>query len=323
VRVKTDDETPGFLDLPLWGRFPIVVINYDVDETGKENGQCSVSMTLTRAGVTVEERWKFEGGFEGGTALAAEELKLVAIDKFDEALKGNADSNILVSAFTKFKEGLIGVIGRVQGTVSQLNAMTNEVVGITNLIAQGIRSPRELAQALFSAADSIVTGIMEIKNSADDTVFYFRDNVKNVLLQFLFKNNYILDTETVTVRQTMNKEASENLYRTVSLCAAAQMFIQIENPSYQQAKGYWALYEKLEASVDQSDPAIYWILQNMRIAAARELAARSLDMEMIKNIAVPVPLLYLAHYLGCDNETLRQLNKPADSFVMSGEVIYV
>jgi prophage DNA circulation protein len=323
LRVKTDDETPGFLDLPLWGRFPVVVLNYEVEEKGKESGQCSVSITLTRAGVTVEERWKFEGGFEGKTALARGALAEKAIEQFNKDLKDNIDPAAMVSAFDRFTKNLIGIIGRAQGVVSHLNAMTNEVVGITNLIAQGIRSPRELAQALFSAADSIVTGIMEIKNSADDTASYFRDNFKNILSQFLSKSNYSLDTEAATVKQTITREASENLYRTMSLCAAAQIFVQLESPTYQQAKNYWALYEKLEASVDQSNPAIYRAVQNMRIAAVRELAARNLDTELVKHIAVPVPLLYLAHYLGCDNEKLRQLNKPADSFVMSGEVIYV
>jgi hypothetical protein len=132
-----------------------------------------------------------------------------------------------------------------------------------------------------------------------------------------------LDAEVVTVKQMANKTASENLYRTMCLCAAGQLLVRLEAPSYQQARSYWALYEKLETGVDQSDPAVYRAVQNMRIAAARELAARSLDAEMVRHINEPVPLLYLAHHLGCDNEKLRELNKPEDSFVMRGAVSYV
>jgi prophage DNA circulation protein len=34
LRMRTDDDTPGFLDMPLWGRFPVVVVSYDVEEKG-------------------------------------------------------------------------------------------------------------------------------------------------------------------------------------------------------------------------------------------------------------------------------------------------
>jgi hypothetical protein len=132
-----------------------------------------------------------------------------------------------------------------------------------------------------------------------------------------------LDTDAVTVKQVITKGAAENLFRTVALCAAGQIFLRLENPTYQQVKGYWELYEKLEASVDRSDPAVYRALQDLRIAAARELSSRSLDAERSRRINAPVPLLYLAHYLGCGDETLRRLNHPADSFVMEGEVRYV
>ena len=325
LRIKTDDDTPGFLDLPLWGRFPVVVTSHDVEEKGKENGQCSVSITLTRAGVTVEERWKFEGGFEGKTDLAAGELEAAATDSFDKDLKDNADSGTLASGFGKLKESLIGVIGRIQGAASALDAMTNEVTGITGLIAQGVRAPRDLARALFSAAAGITAGVMEIKNSAGDTVSLFRtrDNMTNILMQFLSASGYRLNTEAITVKQTIAKETTENLYRTMSLCAAARLLVRLENPTCQQAKNYWALYEKLEASVNQSDPAMYRAIQDMRIATSRELAARGLVTELVRHVNVPVPLLYLAHHLGCDNEKLRALNKPADSFVMQGDVRYV
>jgi hypothetical protein len=98
---------------------------------------------------------------------------------------------------------------------------------------------------------------------------------------------------------------------------------QLESPTYRQAQNYWALYEKLEASIDQSDPAVYRAIRNMRIAVSAELAARSLDTELTRRISTPVPLLYLALHLGCGNETLRTLNRPEDSFVMKGDVRYV
>ncbi|MDR1318190.1 MAG: DNA circularization N-terminal domain-containing protein [Treponema sp.] len=328
LREKTGDDAPGFLDLPLWGRFPMVVVSYDIEEKGKENGQCSLAVTFTRAGVTTEERWNLEGGgfdFYRKTEAEAATLREEAVNSFDKALAGNTDTDALAGGFTRFKETLVGIIGRIQGAVSGLNAMTNAATGITNLIAQGVRAPRELAGALFSAAGSIVTGVMEIKNSAVDAAAYFSglNGIKNTLLQFLSLDNYRLDTEAVTVKQMITKGAAENLFRTAGLYAAGQILVQLENPTYQQVKGYWELYEKLEASVDRSDPAMYRTLQDLRIAAARELSSRSLDAERSRRISASVPLLYLAHYLGCGDETLRRLNNPADSFVMEGEVRYV
>lgn len=327
LRITTDDVNTGFIDLPLWGRFPVVVDTYDVEEKGKENGQCSVSLTFTRAGVTVEERWNFEGnGFDafGKTTASARLLEEAAIQNFEKALEGNVDTNTLVQGFTKARDTLIGAVGRVQGAISTLNQMTNTVVGITNLIAQGIRSPQELAEALFGAVASIVTGIMEVKNTWDNTVSYFRNssNYKKILLQFLSADTYKSDMETVTIKQHITKDCIDNLYRTAALTAAGQILVQTEM-TYEEARGYWALYEKLEASVDQNNPDVYRAVRDMRLSTSRELAVRKLDIELQKNISLPVPLLYLTEILGCNDEKLRRLNTISDSFIVQGNVVYV
>jgi hypothetical protein len=44
---------------------------------------------------------------------------------------------------------------------------------------------------------------------------------------------------------------------------------------------------------------------------------------MTRRISVAAPLLYLAYYLGCDEDKIRKLNSVADSFVIEGDVIYV
>jgi prophage DNA circulation protein len=326
LRVITTDDAPGYLDLPLWGRFPVVVVDFNIEEKGQENGQCAVSLTLTRAGVTTAERWKFEGTFEGRTALAAKTLEEAAVEQFEKKLEDGADPAALSTGFTKLKESLLGAVGRVQGAESQLNNMTNAAMGLANLLAQGVQSPKELAQALFSAAAGIVAGIFEIKNSVEETIAYFRtrDNIKNALIQFLSKNNYTLNIEAITARQNITKAASENLYRTMAYCAAGQILVQLDNATYQQTQEYWALYEQLEASLDKSDPAMYGAIESMRIATAQELANKDVSVELQKNIQKPVPLLYVAHFLACDDEKLRQLNPGiADSFVLKGNITYV
>jgi hypothetical protein len=51
--------------------------------------------------------------------------------------------------------------------------------------------------------------------------------------------------------------------------------------------------------------------------------SNTLSNEMKRAVDAPLPLLYLAHYLGCDTARLRQLNRIADSFVVKGSVVYV
>jgi prophage DNA circulation protein len=64
LRVKTSDDAPGFIDFPFWGRFPVVVIDYEIAENTDEKGQCAVSLTFKRAGVSItgmkkrNRRWK-------------------------------------------------------------------------------------------------------------------------------------------------------------------------------------------------------------------------------------------------------------------------
>jgi prophage DNA circulation protein len=326
LRVTTDDEAPGHIDLPLWGRFPVAVISYDLDERARENGRCAVSITLTRAGVPAEERRQSPEDYEETAALARRNLDAAALEEMEKKLRDNAaDPAALASGFTKLKGTLIGIIGRVQGAQNQLDAMTNSVTAITNLLAQGVRAPLDLTQALTNAVASMTAGIMEIKNSADTTVAYFRtrDNVKNMLMQFLSAWNYTADTEAVTVKQYAAREAVENLYKTTALGAAGEIMTRLDGVTRRQAQGYWALYQELENSVDQNNPLVFRAVRNMRLAVSRSLASRDRAAELTKYIPRPAPLLYLAHYLGCDGETLRRLNAVADSFVIRGEVIYV
>jgi len=57
LRVRTDDDSPGVLDLPFWGRFPVVVgEDYHVSESSDEQGQCRLSIPFVRAGSSPAER---------------------------------------------------------------------------------------------------------------------------------------------------------------------------------------------------------------------------------------------------------------------------
>jgi hypothetical protein len=142
-------------------------------------------------------------------------------------------------------------------------------------------------------------------------------------LQFLSESKFSLDTTAVTVRQAETKKATENLYRTVSLAAASKLLMQMDDVTYQKMSGYWVLYEKLEASIDLENPDVYQAISEMRATLSEVLRNTALSAEQKRNIAKPVPLLFLSHHLGCDDERLRSMNLIEDSFLVSGEIAYV
>jgi len=325
LRIKTDDETPGYLDLPLWGRFPVVVAEYDVEEKGRENGQCAVSLTFKRAGVPLEERWGFAGDYANAAVTAGENLEASSVKRFKDRLKVFFDANAMAANFNAVTKTLLDFTGRIQGARSKINNITGSVMNLTTLISRGTRAPVELSQALFGAAAGIVSGLMEIKNSADETVAYFRtrDNIKNMLLLFFSSDSYTTGAQAITVNEYATKEETENLFKTVALAAAGQILLAEEDVSYQQALGYWDMFRRLEDSVKQDDPAVYRALEDMRIALAQAISSRNMMVELNKNIPEPSPLLHVSHSLGCDDETLRRLNMIEDAFLVRGSLTYV
>jgi prophage DNA circulation protein len=366
LRVPTDDDNPGYIDLPFWGRFPVVVDdNYEVSEHTDEQGQCAISISFTRAGVSVTERLDSLPSADVQLENAAGNLENAAIDDFESNLSGGRlDNATFASGFGQIKIALLGVIGRIQGAQTVLNTMTNEVLGITNLINRGIRAPYELAKALFNAGASIAGGIMEIKNSiamygrmfnkasgggssgsndspgsggngssdsgvsrtssstANKPSLPLPDNEKNALVQFLSASTYTIPAEAVTVSQEATKKAIENLYRTMAFLVSSKIIANMDSLTYQKAGAYWRLIKRLAENIDQESPAVYAAIQDMCSALARKLSGRELSTEMSRRVSL-APLLYLAYFLGCDEDKIRELNSVADSFTVEGNVIYV
>lgn len=269
LQVPTDDDNPGTLDLPLWGRFKVIVKDWNVDEEKAKTGLSDISIELVRAGYSDTNR--FEAAASSLPALNVEsavaDLKNKAVSSFAAAVEKSKDVTTLASGFGKITKTLASIVGRVQGAISKLNEMTNKINAITSLVAQGIRAPKELAQAFISAAFGIVTGVMEIKNAADETASYFMGNdsdnddnasnsvsgnssstssnlsamqsesvmqkfiarnEKNVLMQFLTAASYELDEETITEQQYNTKTAMENLYRAAAFGVCAQLLTKLD-----------------------------------------------------------------------------------------------
>ena len=345
-QVPTDDDTPGFLDLPLWGRFKVVVETWNVDEEKQKNGMSEISLELKRAGYSDTKRLDtaIANLSKQNVDSAVSNLKKVSVASFAKTIEKAKDTNMLASGFRNLTKALANIVGRIQGASSVMNSMVSKINSVTSLIAQGIRAPKELAQGFVSAVYGIVSGVLEIKNAADETASYFmgsddedsdsgdsvmekfiQRNEKNVVMNFLTASNYELSDEAITEQQWNTKKAVENLYRMTAFGAVAQLFVKIDpdTQSFDKQSGLWTLFEFLEESIDKENPDVYAAVEETRIACAETLLTYSYDRELKRHIRQSMPLLPLALYLGCDAEKIRRLNEVADSFLIEGDVIYV
>lgn len=345
-QVPTDDDTPGFLDLPLWGRFKVVVETWNVDEEKQKNGMSEISLELKRAGYSDTKRLDtaIANLNKQNVDSAVSNLKKVSVASFAKTIEKAKDTNMLASGFGNLTKALANIVGRIQGASSVMNSMVSKINSVTSLIAQGIRAPKELAQAFVSAVYGIVSGVLEIKNAADETASYFmgsddedsdsgdsvmekfiQRNEKNVVMNFLTASNYELSDEAITEQQWNTIKAVENLYRMTAFGAVAQLFVKIDpdTQSFDKQSGLWTLFEFLEESIDKENPDVYAAVEETRIACAETLLTYSYDRELKRHIRQSMPLLPLALYLGCDAEKIRRLNEVADSFLIEGDVIYV
>lgn len=345
-QVPTDDDTPGFLDLPLWGRFKVVVETWNVDEEKQKNGMSEISLELKRAGYSDTKRLDtaIANLNKQNVDSAVSNLKKVSVASFAKTIEKAKDTNMLASGFENLTKALANIVGRIQGASSVMNSMVSKINSVTSLIAQGIRAPKELAQAFVSAVYGIVSGVLEIKNAVDETASYFmgsddedsdsgdsvmekfiQRNEKNVVMNFLTASNYELSDEAITEQQWNTKKAVENLYRMTAFGAVAQLFVKIDpdTQSFDKQSGLWTLFEFLEESIDKENPDVYAAVEETRIACAETLLTYSYDRELKRHIRQSMPLLPLALYLGCDAEKIRRLNEVADSFLIEGDVIYV
>lgn len=349
LRVKTNDDEPGYLDLPLWGRFAVVVTDWRIGEDGEKAGECDLSLTFRRAGVSETKRLSSSNLKVINISSLTSRLQSAAVEDFVGKVSSKLDTETLTSGFEKFKTSLISVIGRIQGVKAKLNEITMKCNAVTSLIAQGVDTPRELALSLVSAFCGIVSGIAEIKTafesyaawndtfSSDESEpsdggfsegsaiaeLVVRNNSAKIAQHFLSAAETTLDLECITEEQRNTKRELENLNRTLSFCAAAEILCEFDMGTYQNQQGLWSLLEKLEDSLDLENSDVYAAVEDLRIATADAFLEKNAAVELTKKVPNATPLLTLSQMLGCDEKKIRKMNSVYDSFLMSGEVKYV
>ena len=97
----------------------------------------------------------------------------------------------------------------------------------------------------------------------------------------------------------------------------------MQSQSYDKTANLFALYDRLERSVDLEDTEVYGAVMELRRALSKELASKDLSAELSITLNAGMPLLTLARYLGADESVLRKLNFIEDSFAIEGDLRYV
>lgn len=82
LQIETSDDECGYLEIPTWGRFPVVVKTYDVEEATKAKGQCSISITFVRAGLSGDSRL-----YESSNQLIQENVEDTTAEFKEKAIK--------------------------------------------------------------------------------------------------------------------------------------------------------------------------------------------------------------------------------------------
>jgi len=328
--IPTSDDQPGFFDHPLWGRFKVIVENYNIQESADENGQCEISLTLKRAGVSLEKR---AAALARTDFIKPKEVALIAAEEFARTEANNINETALteintatlLQSFGSIKAILSKGIGGIRAAQTILNTVTNELNGVTNLIDQGIKEPMALARTMINSIFSIVGTVLSVSDSAEAVIDYFFkfDNKKNLMMMFLSFFNLRIPVDTVTVNQAKTKILIENFFRTVSLCASAELMTRIDDINLKEINGYWSLYANLENEINLENPDLYKAVVEMRATLSQTLKRKTIRDELQKNIIKPVSLLSLSHYLGCGDEKIWAMNLIEDSLLISGEVSYV
>lgn len=332
LRVATSDDSPGHVTLPSWGRFGVVVSDWDISEETNKQGQFPVSLSFLRVGLSESSRQAASTQSAKTLASALESQSSQAQAVFVDVLEDGVSTSAIQTGFTELSNALLRMVGRVQATKSLLNSMSAKVQSIVSLIDQGVRSPEELAAALYSAVAGIVDGISGtvddidtlLSDDDDDDVLSTADNAQNVALSFLATASFVPDISVATIKDQATKTAIQNLYRSAAFYGAAALIPSVSSSSLDRFLNLFGLFRTLEDSIDYDDPDLYSACTDLRIAVAAELDDLELYHVSAMKIAIPMPTLALAQNLGIDYGDFRSLNPSMeDEFLVVGEASYV
>lgn len=342
-KIKTDDENPAFIFLPLYPRLKVTLENWSIDEKANENGQCKIELNFNLCAETSVRLWRRKND-ENYNFLNIEDAKNnvqeIANKNLEKKLENNFNYDTFLSGINNVSSKLSNVIGMIQGKADYINDMARAINTISSTIAQGIRTPSVFADALQNVVSSIVNGIIDIKQSLNETaessksfaaggqssinsilpIENAKNNEKKVLLQFLNFYNYDTTKDTISFNEMNTAKESDNFIKIIAVTAAASIIIQIDD-SKEKIKNYLELYDKLNDSINKDDYELNNALIDLKISVIEELKIKELKKLRKIKFNKNMTLLNAEHFLNSYN--LRDFNFIEDSFVLPKEIFYV
>lgn len=331
-KIKTDDENPAFIFLPLYPRLKVTLENWSIDEKANENGQCKIELNFNLCAETSvrknDENYNFLNIED-----AKNNVQEIANKNLEKKLENNFNYDTFLSGINNVSSKLSNVIGMIQGKADYINDMARAINTISSTIAQGIRTPSVFADALQNVVSSIVNGIIDIKQSVNETaesskslinsilpIENAKNNEKKVLLQFLNFYNYDTTKDTISFNEMNTAKESDNFIKIIAVTAVASIIIQIDD-SKEKIKNYLELYDKLNDSINKDDYELNNALIDLKISVIEELKIKELKKLRKIKFNKNMTLLNAEHFLNSYN--LRDFNFIEDSFVLPKEIFYV
>lgn len=338
-KIKTDDENPAFIFLPLYPRLKVTLENWSIDEKANENGQCKIELNFNLCAETSvrknDENYNFLNIED-----AKNNVQEIANKNLEKKLENNFNYDTFLSGINNVSSKLSNVIGMIQGKADYINDMARAINTISSTIAQGIRTPSVFADALQNVVSSIVNGIIDIKQSLNETaessksfaaggqssinsilpIENAKNNEKKVLLQFLNFYDYDTTKDTISFNEMNTAKESDNFIKIIAVTAVASIIIQIDD-SKEKIKNYLELYDKLNDSINKDDYELNNALIDLKISVIEELKIKELKKLRKIKFNKNMTLLNAEHFLNSYN--LRDFNFIEDSFVLPKEIFYV
>lgn len=328
-KIKTDDENPAFIFLPLYPRLKVTLISWSIDENANENGQCKIELNFNICSEETSENIYNSIDIED----AKKNIQEIANNNLEKKLEKNFSYDTFLSSINNISSKLSNIIGMIQGKADYINDMARAINTISSAVAQGVRTPSVFANALQNAISSIVNGVIEIKQSANETIENSKslinsmlprenaeNNEKKVLLQFLNFYNYDTTGNTISFNEMNTAKESDNFMKIIAVTAVASLIIQMDN-SKEKIKNYLELYDKLNNSINKDDYGLNNALIDLKISIIEELKIKELKKLRKIKFNKNMTLLNAQHFLNSYN--LRDFNFIEDSFVLPKEVFYV
>jgi len=341
---STDDDSPGTIELPSWGRLPVVVQDWEIEEENQKQGLATFSLTFVRAGLSVIKR-TLEASVRKSLAApqvqgAAEQLKTRSCIILEKKLPASALSpNMLRQAFSTISGKLQELVGRVQAAKMVIEQAAASVQSLISLIAQGVSSPKVLALAMFGAYQTIASAVLDLLDSEDlssqvepvKQILNGHLNGRNVLLQ-LMAEDMRLDLPVGSSRDAITLAAVTAVHQAGIFYACGLILPTAANISQSQARDLisqsqardlFALFVEIENRIDRSDPDMYWLCSELRSSVNDALSSLGLESEKTRELYAKMPVLPLSSDLGVSADSLENLNQIEDQHAVIGKVLYV